>query len=146
MLKIKFKNLGPLKSGEIIIKDMTVFCGKNNTGKTYVNYLIYSVLEALKNYKAEFNLDITQLLREGIQEIDIVSLFENNFDRVAKEIANEVRENLYKIFSSKKEFFKDLELEIELDKEQKREKLISSKFESNMTVGEEKSEIINYKK
>lgn len=146
MLKIKFKNLGPLKSGEVIIKDMTVFCGKNNTGKTYVNYLIYSVLETLKNYKAEFNLDITQLLREGIQEIDVVSLFENNFDRVVKEIANEVRKNLYKVFNSKKEFFKDLELEIELNKEQKRFELNSTEIKETFTRGQDEVKILTVKK
>lgn len=145
-MKIKFKNLGPLRSGEVNIRNMTIFCGKNNTGKTYVNYLIYAVLETLKSYKAKFDLDISQLLIEGTQKIDILELFDNNFDRVIKEITTNVKENLYKIFNSKKEFFKDLELEIELNKNQKKEKLIKLNFESNMTVGKEKISIINYKK
>ena len=145
-LKIKFKNLGPLKKGEVTIRNMTIFCGKNNTGKTYVNYLIYSILETLKDYRTNLNLNIDQLFKEGVQEIDVVSLFDNNFDRIVKEIANEVKENLYKVFNSKKDFFEELELEIELDKEQKREKLIKLKFDRNVTIGENKVKISNLNK
>ena len=145
-LKIKFKNLGPLKKGEVTIRNMTIFCGKNNTGKTYVNYLIYSILETLKDYRTSLNLNIDQLFKEGVQEIDVVSLFDNNFDRIVKEIANEVKENLYKVFNSKKDFFEELELEIELDKEQKREKLIKLKFDRNVTIGENKVKISNLNK
>lgn len=145
-LKIKFKNLGPLKKGEVTIRNMTIFCGKNNTGKTYVNYLIYSILETLKDYRTSLNLNIDQLFKEGVQEIDVVSLFDNNFDRIIKEIANEVKENLYKVFNSKKDFFEELELEIELDKEQKREKLIKLKFDRNVTIGENKVKISNLNK
>lgn len=145
-LKIKFKNLGPLKKGEVTIRNMTIFCGKNNTGKTYVNYLIYSILETLKDYRTNLNLNIDQLFKEGVQEIDVVSLFDNNFDRIIKEIANEVKENLYKVFNSKKDFFEELELEIELDKEQKREKLIKLKFGRNITIGENKVKISNLNK
>lgn len=145
-LKIKFKNLGPLKKGEVTIRNMTIFCGKNNTGKTYVNYLIYSILETLKDYRTSLNLNIDQLFKEGVQEIDVVSLFDNNFDRIIKEIANEVKENLYKVFNSKKDFFEELELEIELDKEQKREKLIKLKFDRSVTIGENKVKISNLNK
>lgn len=145
-MKIKFKNLGPLKKGEVTIRNMTIFCGKNNTGKTYVNYLIYSILETLKDYRTNLNLNIDQLFKEGVQEIDVVSLFDNNFDRIIKEIANEVKENLYKVFNSKKDFFEELELEIELDKEQKREKLIKLKFDRNVTIGENKVKISNLNK
>lgn len=145
-LKIKFKNLGPLKKGEVTIRNMTIFCGKNNTGKTYVNYLIYSILETLKDYRTSLNLNIDQLFKEGVQEIDVVGLFDNNFDRIIKEIANEVKENLYKVFNSKKDFFEELELEIELDKEQKREKLIKLKFDRSVTIGENKVKISNLNK
>ena len=43
-MKVKFKNLGPLKGGEIELKFFTIFIGPNNTGKTYLAYSIYSLL------------------------------------------------------------------------------------------------------
>jgi predicted ATPase len=40
-LKFEFGSLGPIEHGEVDLGKLTVFCGKNNTGKTYVSYLIY---------------------------------------------------------------------------------------------------------
>ena len=142
-MKIKFKNLGPLESGEFELKDFTLFCGKNNTGKTYVNYLIYAILETLQNFKTDFKLDITLLLKEGSQIINIMEIFDNNFDRVVKEISKNVKENLYTIFNCKKEFFKDLELEIELNKKEKREELLKEEFSRLVTRELEKITVAN---
>ena len=36
-LKIELKNLGILKHAEFSLGDLTVICGKNNTGKTYAS-------------------------------------------------------------------------------------------------------------
>ncbi len=145
-MKIKFKNLGPLESGEFELKDFTLFCGKNNTGKTYVNYLIYAILETLQNFKTDFKLDITPLLKEGSQVINIMEIFDNNFDRVVKEISKNVKENLYIVFNCKKEFFKDLFLEIELNKEEKRKKLFNWKYNKPVTRGQEKIKVMDIAK
>lgn len=40
-MKFEFDNLGPIKHGEVELGKLTVFCGRNNTGKTYVSYLLY---------------------------------------------------------------------------------------------------------
>ena len=49
-MKITFKNLGAVKEASIDLnKKLTVFCGPNNTGKTYVSYAIYGIIEGLKN-------------------------------------------------------------------------------------------------
>jgi predicted ATPase len=37
-MKIKLKNLGAIKQAEFEIGDLTIICGKNNTGKTYTTY------------------------------------------------------------------------------------------------------------
>lgn len=142
-MKIEFKNLGPLESGEFELRDFTLFCGKNNTGKTYVNYLIYAILETLQNFKTDFNLNINTLLKEGTQTIDIIKIFDDNFDIVLKEISKNVKENLYIFFNCKKEFFKDLELEIELNKKEKREELFEEEFSRLVTRGLGKITVAN---
>ena len=38
-IKIELKNLGILKQAEFSLGDLTVICGKNNTGKTYIAYM-----------------------------------------------------------------------------------------------------------
>lgn len=40
------ENLGPIKKAEIdLSQPLTVFCGGNNTGKTYVSYLVHSLID-----------------------------------------------------------------------------------------------------
>lgn len=43
-LKIRLKNLGILKYAEFSLGDLTLICGKNNTGKTYTDYALYGFL------------------------------------------------------------------------------------------------------
>ena len=44
-MKIKFKNLGNVREGEIELRPLTVFIGPNNTGKTYCAYNIYGIFD-----------------------------------------------------------------------------------------------------
>ncbi len=57
---LTIKNLGALKEAEIDLnKDLILLCGHNNTGKTYVAYLIYNILHlslGSKLYKSIENL------------------------------------------------------------------------------------------
>lgn len=41
------KNLGNVKSIDINVKDLLIFTGKNNTGKTYTSYILYGILSEL---------------------------------------------------------------------------------------------------
>ena len=40
-LKFQVENLGVIKAGEFIQKPLTIFCGPNNSGKTWVMYSLY---------------------------------------------------------------------------------------------------------
>jgi energy-coupling factor transporter ATP-binding protein EcfA2 len=45
-VKIKVENLGPIASGELdLSKDLIVFTGPNNSGKSYLAYLIYGLYQ-----------------------------------------------------------------------------------------------------
>ena len=45
-LTIKLKNIGILKQAEFLLGDLTIICGKNNTGKTYATYALYGFLQS----------------------------------------------------------------------------------------------------
>ena len=47
MYTLKIDNFGKIERGELCIGDFTVFAGPNNTGKSFVSKLIYSVFNAL---------------------------------------------------------------------------------------------------
>jgi hypothetical protein len=49
LLKVKVSKLGPIEEGEIELKPLTILFGKNNTGKTYIGYLLWG-LASQKGY------------------------------------------------------------------------------------------------
>lgn len=49
LLKVKISKLGPIKEGEVELKPLTIIFGKNNTGKTYIGYLLWG-LTSQKGY------------------------------------------------------------------------------------------------
>ena len=44
-MELTLKNLGPINEANFTVGDLTVICGKNNTGKTYVTYATYGFLD-----------------------------------------------------------------------------------------------------
>ncbi|WP_338813127.1 AAA family ATPase [Bernardetia sp. Wsw4-3y2] len=54
---LTIKNLGALKEAEIDLnKDLILLCGHNNTGKTYVAYLIYDILHLSLGLKLSMSI------------------------------------------------------------------------------------------
>lgn len=47
-MKFGIKNLGPIKEANVEIGDLTIICGKNNVGKTYYTYTLYSFLTTIR--------------------------------------------------------------------------------------------------
>ena len=86
-MNFTLSNIGKIKKSDLELGKLTLLCGKNNTGKTYVTYLIYGFLKYLseakfsvKNLKKNFNEavdkyktnisieDISVSLKESISE------------------------------------------------------------------------------
>ena len=76
-LKFQVENLGVIKTGEFIQKPLTIFCGPNNSGKTWVMYSLYYCHgsmaglahekrkeKALKQSLAEFNKQLSETLAD----------------------------------------------------------------------------------
>ena len=56
MVKFKLENIGLIEKIEVSLNDLTLICGQNNTGKTYVTYSIYGFLDSWSNL-IDFNID-----------------------------------------------------------------------------------------
>ena len=54
--KVRIKNIGKLVDDEIRIGDFTVFAGPNNTGKSFVSKILYSLFDAMNANHAESHL------------------------------------------------------------------------------------------
>ncbi|MDD3488376.1 MAG: hypothetical protein EOM47_00970 [Bacteroidia bacterium] len=77
-MKIQVENLGAIKNAKINLdKPLTLFCGQNNTGKTYLAYIIYA-LTKVKVSKSPLKFNIPKLIENGFVELDlnIKELFE----------------------------------------------------------------------
>jgi predicted ATPase len=64
-MKIKIENLGIMKKAELELGKLTIICGENNTGKTYVTYALYGFL---RNWKDLFKINIPKETIECLLE------------------------------------------------------------------------------
>ena len=94
---------------------MTIICGKNNTGKTYINYAIYGFFEAWKsNIELDLEKEIETLFQDGVLKINLASYKENFLDALDK-VANSYSEFLPNIFGVEEDSFKETLFKVILD-------------------------------
>lgn len=136
-MTFKFENLGTIKEAEIEIGNLTVICGKNNTGKTYLTYAIWGLMEAFpgfitvsinaNNYTAVDKYEIAKKLQKGEEvTIDIRDL-EDNFKDIMVNNALKDTKELSKIFSTpSKKYFQNTKINLEKE---------SVKFNFNIPLG-----------
>ena len=97
MFKYSFKNLGPIvEGGELELSDLTVLCGHNNTGKTYIAYSLYGFLTSLdellskiifKSFQEKIFDDIEELTFPT--EINIGNQEQNIFQKMLNDYVKE---------------------------------------------------------
>lgn len=85
---MKISNIGPIKNAEISINELTVFCGGNNQGKTYLSYTVYAVLNEIVTKFQPLSIEILQKLFEG----DVYTLSREKFNTKFKKFVKELIE------------------------------------------------------
>lgn len=126
-MKIQIKELGAIKEATIDLdKKLTIFCGPNGTGKTYMAYILYS-LTKLNNKSIGLRLEeeLIKKLVEGNSakiplEVDLIWNFRN------KEVKS-INDNIWNLFAipenKSTEFFAKTEINILETKEEFQEKI-----------------------
>jgi len=108
-MKFQFEKLGYFdQKTEIELGDLTVICGKNNTGKTYASYAIYGFLETWQD-KIRFQLhqnEIENLINNGVLELDLQQ-FEKDMPTVLDELSQRYTQVLPSIFSTNDAYFSE---------------------------------------
>jgi len=67
-MKFEIQNLGPVKSAELELGDLTIIAGRNNTGKTYIAHSIYGYLKWFNSQDFEdhiIGIGISAIERRG---------------------------------------------------------------------------------
>ena len=70
-LELKIKNFGPIDKATIQVGRFTVFAGPNNTGKTFVAKMLYSILSAINaNHARVFFGTIANMIELSLQHLE----------------------------------------------------------------------------
>ena len=114
-MKFQFEKLGAINKAELELGDLTIICGKNNTGKTYVSYAIYGLLATWNNL--DFKLaqeEIGDLLENGILKIDLKQ-FGNNILKQINKLSECWTQSIPMMFSANEEYFSETSCEVLID-------------------------------
>lgn len=116
-MKIKLKNLGTIKQAEFEMGDLTIICGKNNTGKTYTTYALFGFLHSRRKLLQIDIADtyIRDLLRDGSISIDLKQ-YANIASKFLKKACQKYSKQLADVFALKENLFQTAKFDIVTDK------------------------------
>ncbi|MCK4521485.1 MAG: AAA family ATPase [Nanoarchaeota archaeon] len=114
-LTFHFKNFGYIERGSINLSNLTIICGKNNVGKTYINYGIYGFMKSMLSNLSFIsnNGEIKKLKTDGFLRLDLKQ-YESKVQESLKEGCKGYSEILHKFFATDEDFFRDSKLELDI--------------------------------
>ena len=134
-MKVTVKNLGILRQAEFSLGDLTIICGRNNTGKTYATYALYGFLEEWRRNihlikSAQIPIQVIRdLMNDGIVRIDLLD-YAQKTGAILQEMCELYTQNLSRIFAASEDRFRDSSFRVSLDERQIRESIKPLSFES----------------
>ncbi len=104
-MRIIVENIGPLSDAEFSLGELTIVCGKNNTGKTLINYALYGFLK----FWRRFNLDvdnkiISELIENKSVRIDM-SIFEQQTESIINNACKQYSKKIHRLYAASEERF-----------------------------------------
>lgn len=115
MIKITVSHLGLIDQADIELADLTIICGENNTGKTYITYLIYCLLTMWRHF---IELDLQQPLKElrqqGIAKIDLQALVVGQWDILCTKALKRFENQFPEMAASKSDIYQGFRLSVEM--------------------------------
>lgn len=105
-MKITFNHLGVLEHAELEVKPLTIFCGPNNSGKTYLMYALYGLLDKDFNVHFSFVNDLIKQAKEkGVYHFSVEELLKDKIDSIISTIEKAFVDQLPNLFSTAKNTF-----------------------------------------
>lgn len=143
-MKLNLKNLGAIKDGTIdLSKRINILCGQNNTGKTYLAFVIYALTRE-KFSRSPLKFELASLIENG--EVTINTDAKTLYDYLIDSLSD-IKSNLDTIFGISEEvaqkMFKDFELNLMITETEFNQKYIELNFKEQIQIGEYR---FNFKK
>jgi hypothetical protein len=115
-MKITIENLGPLTYAEFELGDITIICGKNNTGKTYATYATYGFFDFFNSgYTLDVSSDIVKSIEDKTTATIKLEPYIACYKKYLKDACTEYSTMLDKIFGGKSELFKSSTFDIQCE-------------------------------
>lgn len=112
-MKFNFRNFGKIVEGTVETKDLTIICGPNGTGKTYISYAIHSFLrgfEQLSGIRAD-GQKTEELMRSGSTRIPL-NTSEESVTALFQRASTRFTSNLHDYFSVEESFFEGASISV----------------------------------
>ena len=93
-MRYSVKNFGPIEDVKITLRPLTIICGKNNTGKSYVAYSLYALLDYLRSRSSNIFDDknkVEEFLNTGELRVNLL----DTLLRYQKEYFEQVKNYFY---------------------------------------------------
>lgn len=105
-MKVSVENLGPIRYAEFETGKLTIICGLNNSGKTYVTYALYGFLQFWQSmYHIKIEKEVIKELKEnGVCKIPL-SRYTDKSQEIISDACEKYRETLPSVFSAHGKLF-----------------------------------------
>lgn len=114
-MKISFEHLGAAEYGEIELANLTIVCGENNTGKTYITYLIYCLLSSWRQL-TDINLkpELTSLFQDGTAKIDLQTKIADKWSEICSVTLEKFKKDFPEMLASNSGLFAKMLLNVDI--------------------------------
>lgn len=134
-------------AGTIEFKPLTLVCGQNNTGKTWVMYALYAFLSGLRLHKLPgMDALAKELEREGQAKWDLGAWAQEHGKKLVKAIDQAIERSLPIVFNSSPDFFKGSKFDWDVDIAQLTAQAIARPLEINLVLGRDKKQVLRITK
>lgn len=128
---LNIENLGAIKQAKIdLSKKLTLFCGKNSTGKTYAAYVLHAFLTAVPSMRDV--LSYYGALREQVKKEGFFTIEKKHVEEWVNLKCEHVRKNLGSIFGISDDtcdsLFKDFKLTAEISEQDLKKAIVKNYF------------------
>lgn len=117
-MKVIIQNLGIIHYAELSPAELTLICGNNNSGKTYVTYALFGFFTLWKQLITSKVPDdlIEQLWKDSHIDLDMCD-YKNTFQDILNTACQKYVVLLPRVFATKPERFKETKFSIELEED-----------------------------
>jgi predicted ATPase len=105
-MKFELEKLGLIDHAEIELADLTLICGENNTGKTYVTWAIYGFLRSWRNLlKLILSGQLERIAKKGSYKFNLGEMFSGKISASLESLSKEYVQILPRVFAANDDFF-----------------------------------------